>query len=346
MIFLFRTRFTLALLAVALLVAACGDSSDAETSLVPPNSNLAEGGATTEQSRAEPNSNPAEGGATTAAVSSGFPVTIAASNGDIELEATPTKIVSMSATHTEMLFAIGAGDQVVAVDAFSNYPAGVPTTDLTGFAPNVEAIVGYGTDLVVTDGDWDGSSMGALTELGVPVLILPAALTLDDVYTQIAQLGAATGHIGEAAELVASMQSDIAEILSSLPERDEPLTFYHELDATYYSVTSETFIGRIYADMGLANIADEVGEGAFGYPQLAEEYILEQDPDLILLADTICCGMSAETLAERPGWDALSAVSSGAVVELNDDIASRWGPRIVDHMRVVADAIVALEVNA
>lgn len=252
----------------------------------------------------------------------------------------------MSATHTEMLFAIGAGDQVAAVDAFSNYPADVPVTDLTGFAPNVEAIVGYETDLVVTDGDWDGTSMGALTELGVPVLILPAALSLDDVYSQIEQLGAATGHVGEAAELVLNMQSDIDEIVSSIPERDEPLTFYHELDATYYSVTSETFIGQIYADMGLVNIADEVGEGAFGYPQLAEEYILEQDPDLILLADTICCGLTVETLAERPGWSALSAVAAGAVVELNDDVASRWGPRIVELMRAVADAVVALQVGA
>ncbi len=346
---MFRTRFTLAVLAAALLVTACGDTYIDET--VPPQTTQAAAASATEQSLAGPNSNGTasdalpEGEATTEA-STGFPKTISALNGDIELEAMPTRIVSMSATHTEMLFAIGAGDQVVAVDAFSNYPAEVPVTDLTGFAPNVEAIVGYETDLVVTDGDWDGTSMGALTELGVPVLILPAALSLDDLYTQIEKLGAATGHIGAAAELVANMQIDVDEILASLPERDEPLSFYHELDATYYSVTSETFIGQIYAAMGLVNIADEVGEGAFGYPQLAEEYILEQDPDLIFLADTVCCGMSAESLAERPGWDALSAVSAGSVVELNDDVASRWGPRIVESMRAVADAVVALRVGA
>jgi iron complex transport system substrate-binding protein len=340
MIFLFRTRFKLAILALALLSAACGDTYIDETTAAPSTSQAAAAESTIPAT-------PASGAAAPVSEApAGFPVTIAAANGGIELEAMPAKIVSMSATHTEMLFAIGAGDQVVAVDAFSNYPVDVPVTDLTGFAPNVEAIVGYETDLVVTDGDWDGTSMGALTELGVPVLILPAALSLEDVYTQIEQLGAATGHIGEAAELVASMQSDVAEILASLPDREEPLTFYHELDATYYSVTSETFIGKIYADMGLVNIADEVGEGAFGYPQLAEEYILEQDPNLILLADTVCCGMSATTLAERPGWGALSAVSTGAVVELNDDIASRWGPRIVEHMRAVADAIVALSVDA
>ncbi len=252
----------------------------------------------------------------------------------------------MSATHTEMLYAIGAGDQVVAVDAFSNYPADAPVTDLTGFAPNVEAIVGFETDLVVTDGDWDGTSMGALTELGIPVLILPAAQSFDDVYAQIEQLGAATGHIANAAELVANMQADVTAVLESLPDTEEGVTFYHELDNTFYSVTSETFIGQVYASMGLVNIADEVGEGSFGYPQLAEEYILEQDPDLILLADTICCGMSTETLAERPGWEALTAVGRGSVVELNDDVASRWGPRVVELMQAVADAIIELEVDA
>ena len=224
--------------------------------------------------------------------------------------------------------------------------ADAPVTDLTGFAPNVEAIVGFDTDLVVTDGDWDGTSMGALTELGIPVLILPAAQSLDDVYRQIEQLGAATGHIADAAELVGSMQADVAAILASLPETTEPLTFYHELDTTYYSVTSETFIGQVYSAMGLVNIADEVGEGSFGYPQLSEEYILERDPDMILLADTICCGLSTQTLGERPGWDALTAVGRGSVVELNDDVASRWGPRVVDLMQAVADAMTQLRVDA
>ena len=323
---------------MALLAAACGDSSSGEPAASPTTQEVA--------TTAAPAPSTTAAAPATSQAPAAFPVTIAASNGDVELESMPTRIISMSATHTEMLFAIGAGDQVVAVDAFSNYPVDAPVTDLTGFAPNVEAIVGFETDLVVTDGDWDGTSMGALSELGIPVLILPAAQSLGDVYTQIEQLGAATGHITDAAELVANMQSEVAAILDSLPETAEPFTFYHELDTTYYSVTSETFIGQIYASMGLVNIADEVGEGSFGYPQLAEEYILEQDPDLILLADTICCGLSAETLAERPGWNALTAVGRGSVVELNDDVASRWGPRVVDLMQAVADAMTLLQVDA
>ena len=316
---LFRTK-PAAILAVALALAACGDIVESEGGTSPPT--------------------------TTITSPTGFPVTIAAGNGPIEIPVLPTRIVSMSATHTEMLFAIGAGEQVVAVDAFSNYPVGVPTTDLTGFAPNIEAIVGYDTDLVVTDGDWDGTSMGALTDLGIPVLILPAALTLADVYAQIEQLGAATGHIAEAALVVAEMESDVMTILASLPDSTEPLRFYHELDSSYYSVTSGTFLGHIYSLMGLENIADAVGEGTFGYPQLSEEYILEQDPDLILLADTICCGASEESLHDRPGWDTLTAIKGGAVVELNDDVASRWGPRIVEHMQAVAEAVAALMVTS
>lgn len=314
---LFRTKLAAFLAVASLVIAACGDIVDSETTTTP----------------------------TDAPADTGFPVTIAASNGNIEIPTRPTKIVSMSATHTEMLYAIGAGDQVVAVDAFSNYPAGVPQTDLTGFAPNIEAIVEYDTDLLVTDGDWDGTSMGALTDLGVPVLILPAALTLDDVYTQLEQLGTATGHLADAADVVAGMQTEIAELVDSLPEFGEPPTLYHELDSSYYSVTSETFIGHIYSLMGLHNIADAVGDGAFGYPQLSEEYILEEDPDLILLADTICCDVTGDSLKDRPGWDTLTAVRTGAVVELNDDVASRWGPRIVDHMKAVAKATADLKVN-
>jgi iron complex transport system substrate-binding protein len=79
---------------------------------------------------------------------------------------------------------------------------------------------------------------------------------------------------------------------------------------------------------------------------LSAEFILEQNPDLILLADTICCDMSAEALSQRPGWDALTAVGRGSVVELNDDVASRWGPRVIDLMRTVADAIVTIGAGA
>jgi iron complex transport system substrate-binding protein len=267
-----------------------------------------------------------------------FPVTVAAANGDVTLDAQPDRIVSLSPTATEMLFAIDAGDQVAAVDEYSTHPSEAPTTDLSGFEPNVEAIAGYDPDLVVIADDGADLS-SALGELDIPVLVAPAATTLDDTYEQIAQLGSVTGHRGEADEVVEQMRADIAEITSDLPDTGEPLTYFHELDDTYYTVTSDTFVGQVYALAGLRNIADEAGGAAGGYPQLSEEFIIDADPDLIFLADAQCCRQSAETVAERPGWDRITAVEEGAVVELDEDVASRWGPRIVELLRTVGDAV-------
>jgi iron complex transport system substrate-binding protein len=258
----------------------------------------------------------------------------------------PSKIVSLSPTATEMLFAIGAGPQVVAVDSYSNFPAEAPITDLSGFEPNVEAIAAFTPDLVVIAGDM-GNVIAGLTALNIPVLDAPAAMTLDDTYTQIEQLGAATGHIAEAAELVKNMQTDISEILSGYSAPDgEARTYYHELDPTFYSATSKTFIGSIYTSFGLVNIADAASSADDGgYPQLSAEYIVAQDPDLIFLADTKCCEATVANVSQRPAWAGLAAVANGSIIELDDDIPSRWGPRIVEQYRSIAAALSKLPVG-
>ncbi|MEC8919577.1 MAG: ABC transporter substrate-binding protein [Actinomycetota bacterium] len=250
------------------------------------------------------------------------------------------RIVSISTVATEMLFAIDAGDRVVAVDSMSNYPAEAPTTDLSGYQPNVEAILGFAPDLVVLSYD-PGDVVAGLEAAGVATLLQGAAYTLADTYDQITALGAITGDVDEAAALVAGMQSEMAELAASVRERDEPLSYYHELDDTLYTVTSSTFIGEVYALAGLVNAADAADpDGAsWGYPQLSAEYLLDVDPDLIFLADTKCCSQTAVTVAERPGWRALTAVTNGAVVELDDDVASRWGPRVVDLFRVIVHSV-------
>ena len=212
-------------------------------------------------------------------------------------------------------------------------------TDLDEFKPNLEAIVDFAPDLVVVATDIDGI-VDSLTIVGIPVLVMPPATTLDDVYTQFGQLGSATGRRAQADELVMWLRDEIEAIVANVPALPEPLTYFHELDSTYFTATSATFIGEVYSLMGLVNIADDVGVGE--YPQLAPEYILNRDPDLIFLADASCCGESAETVAARPGFDSLSAVRTGSVVELDSDIVSRWGPRIVEFMQVVRDAIVDL----
>lgn len=276
-----------------------------------------------------------------AAEEGAFPVTVMAANGDVTIDTRPERIISLSPTTTEMLFAVGAGGQVVAVDDNSNYPPEAPTTDLSGFEPNVEAVAEFDPDLVVLSNDVN-DIVKSLEALDIPVILHPAAETLDDTYTQIEQIGAATGHVAEAAELVASVRSEIQELAASVPEFEESPTYYHELDQTFFSVTSDTFIGQIYSLAGLENVADKA-KGGGPYPQLSAEFIIDADPDVIFLADTKCCGVTAEKVAERPGWDRITAVKTGAVVELDDDIASRWGPRVVDFLRVVVAEVSELQ---
>ena len=277
---------------------------------------------------------PPRSGGAQPSVSASFPVTI----DGVTIPGRPERIVSLSPTATEMLFAIGAGDQVEAVDDQSNYPADAPRTDLSGFEPNVEAIASYEPDLVVYSTE-PGDLGAALAGLGIPALVQPAATTLDDVYEQIDQLGIATGDASQAKDLAERMRAEIDSITGSIEAPSEPVTYYHELDDTYYSVTSSTFIGQLYSLVGLRNIADEAKGAGGGYPQLSAEYIVEANPDLIFLADTKCCGQSRQTVAKRPGWDRIAAVENGGVIPLDDDVASRWGPRIVVYLRQIAEAV-------
>ena len=240
-------------------------------------------------------------------------------------------IVSLSPVATEMLFAIGAADQVVAVDSLSTYPDGTPVTDLSGFQPNVEAVATYEPDLVIMT-PHDEAAIAGIEALGATVITQDAAADLDGVYAQIAELGDVTGHEEEAAELIAQMQADIDAILATVPDRAVPLTYYHELDDTLFSVTSNTFVGAMYTLAGLENVADPAESASGPYPQLSEEFLLDADPDVIFLADTLCCGQDAATAMARPGWDNLTAVRNGQIVELDDDVASRWGPRVVEFL--------------
>jgi iron complex transport system substrate-binding protein len=257
----------------------------------------------------------------------------------------PSSIISLAPSLTEMLFAIGAGPQVIAVDDQSNYPAGVPKSDLSGYTPNVEAIAAKTPDLVVLSDDIDGL-VAKLEALKIPTLLLPAAKTIDETYTEIEQLGAATGHVGDAAEVVLKIKTRLDALVARVPKSTKPLTYYHELDNTLFSVTSKSFIGNVYTLAGLVNIADAADKDATGYPQLSAEYLVEQSPDLVFLADTKCCQESAKTFGARPGFDKIAAVRNGAVIELDDDIASRWGPRTPDLLEAVVSALEKLPVSA
>ncbi|MEV7229009.1 MULTISPECIES: ABC transporter substrate-binding protein [Polymorphospora] len=265
-----------------------------------------------------------------------YPVTV----GTVTLDQRPEKIVSLSPSATEMLYGIGAGSQVTAVDDNSNYPPEVPKSELSGFNPNAEAIAAEAPDLVVLSNDTN-KIVDQLTRLQIPVYVAAAATTLDDTYRQIRELGTLTGHPDAADDLATRIADEIAKLVKDVPQRSEKLTYYYELDPTYYTVTSKTFIGSLFGLVGLDNVADPADpDGANGgYPQLGLEALFSADPDFVFLADVKCCQQSAETVKARPGWADLTAVKNNQIVALDDDIASRWGPRVVDLVRAIVDAV-------
>jgi iron complex transport system substrate-binding protein len=262
-----------------------------------------------------------------------FPVTVDTAAGRVQIDSRPMRIVSLSATATENLFAIGADSQVIAVDDQSNYPTAAPMTKLSAFHPNAEAIAAYKPDLVVVSGS---SIVSSLQRLGITVILDPAAKNLSEAYSQIRQLGAATGHPARAARVVKSMQVQLTKLIRSVPNRSRHLKVFHELSPDLYSATSATFIGQIYRLFGFRNIADDADPTHSGYPKLSGEYVIASNPDLVVLSDTKCCGQSAATVAQRPGWTNVNAVKRNGIVPVSDDIASRWGPRVVEFARLVA----------
>jgi iron complex transport system substrate-binding protein len=299
--------FVAALAAAALALGACAGSA-------------------TDNPTGSPSASPG-GGAT-------FPVTV----GAVTLDKRPEKIVALSPTATEMLFAIGAGPQVAAVDTNSNYPTEAPKSDLSGFTPNAEAIAAKSPDLVVLSNDTN-KIVDQLTKLKIPVYLSSAAKTLDDSYRQLTDLGKLTGHADEAADVTQRMRNDIGKLVKDLPQRSKKLTYYYELDPSYYSVTSKTFIGSLFTLVGLENVADQAdADGSKGgYPQLSAEALIKANPDFVFLADTKCCKQNADTVKARNGWGGLTAVKNNQVVPLDDDVASRWGPRVVDLVRAIVD---------
>ena len=320
-----------AVMAVAAAAALAGCASASPSSGSPSSSGASSGSA----------SSPAAG-SPAAAAGSEFPVTLTAANGPVTIKAKPVRIVSLAPTATEDLYAVGAGPQVVAVDQNSDYPASAPVTKLSGLTPNLEAIAKYQPDLVISYQNANGLVSG-LTKLGIPVLIEPSAATLNGAYAQIDQIGQATGHLAQAQRTVTSMKAQIAATVRQAGSSHPGLTYYWELTASpYYSVTSSTFIGQIVGLFGLKNIAnaaDKASDG--GYPQLSAEYILKAQPQIIFLADNQAAdgGQTPAVVAKRPGWSAIPAVKHDEVVGLNDDIASRWGPRLPLLVAEIAQAV-------
>ncbi|CAN5536561.1 ABC transporter substrate-binding protein [soil metagenome] len=309
-------------IALVLGLSACGSSdteSDDETA-----ADAAAQSSPVDDSAQTPGAGPAE-----------YPLTVSSDAGEVTLEEAPSRIVSLSPTATEILFAIGAGDQVVAVDSYSTYPEGTPVTDLSGFDPNIEAITSYDPDLVVISNDANDLVAG-LGELDIPVIAFDAPADIEAGYEQMAELGIATGHIDETAAVVATLREEVDTALAQAPTDASPRV-YHELDSTYFSASSFGFIGSVYADLGATNIADEADTDESGFPQLTEEFIIAADPEVIVITDQV--DYTADDVAARPGWGEITAVKEDNIVTVNADIASRWGPRLPQFIETAAQAL-------
>ena len=269
------------------------------------------------------------------AVLLGF-ATLATQSGAQASSSTPSRIISLSPSATEILFGIGAGPQVIAVDDNSDYPSNAPFSKLSSFTPNVEAIAAYRPDLVVLQSSATNAAtiQSDLQKLKINVFLEVTPSNINDAYAEFLALGKVTGHPSRAKALVTTMKSRIAEILAKARKKSA-VTIFHELDNTLYSADSTTFIGQIYSDFNFTNIAD--GTDAGGYPQLTSEAVIKANPKVIFLDDGPY-GESAATVAARPGWSTISAVKNKHVVVLPLDIADRWGPRLVDFYQFVAQA--------
>jgi iron complex transport system substrate-binding protein len=274
------------------------------------------------------------------AASTKYPLTISSGGFKTTITKEPKRIISLSPSATEIFFSIGADKQILLVDSLSNYPKRAPISDISAFEPNVEAIVGKKPDLVLLSVDSMKSTeiRNALIKLNVPVLMEKAPTQLSDVYAEIKVLGKVTNKQTKANALAKKMAANIKLILAKA-KKSSGVRIFHELDDTYYSVTSDTFIGRVYKDFGVINVADAAaGADSYGYPQLSAEYLLKSDPQAIFLADAQY-GVTPESVAKRAGWSQISAVKNNKVFALTADVPSRWGPRLVDFYRDIAKAL-------
>ena len=319
---------SLTVVAALLMVgtAACGSEPTAVT--------------TTTAVPAATTTNATTAASSTTAAPEAFPVVVSSDRGSTTIGASPRRIVALSATHVEMLFAIGAGDQVIAGDLYSNYPAeAAELTLLDSFNLNLEALIDLDPDLVILSFD-PGEAVAALDAVGIPTLLFGTPLDLDGVYDQVKSLGMATGHVGEAIGLRLEMEAAIAATVAAVGPAGAGVTYYHETDPfSFYTPNSKSFIGTLYGLLGMESIADEAADDfGSGFPQLSPEYIIAANPAIIFLGGGF---EDKASVASRDGWDTMTAVADGQVVVLDYDMASRWGPRVPELLDDIAEGLLS-----
>ena len=245
----------------------------------------------------------------------------------------PKRIISLSPSITEILFEIGSGNQVIAVDNLSNYPNEAPITDISAYDPNIEAISLLNPDLVILSYNIKNLKT-ALKKIGIETIYLPAPLNFEDILDQIDYLGLQTGNEDKAKKLISKMKNRM-KTLQKLRENEKATKIYHEIDPNYYSPSKFSFIGDIYQKLNYKNVADKADISNLGYPKLSPELIISENPDLIVLPGKD--NKYVEKVKLRPGWSYIEAVKKNNFLLTNNDIASRWGPRILNFASILVE---------
>lgn len=274
--------------------------------------------------------------APTAAAAPGFPREVKdASGGSVKLAAPAKRIVSFSPGATEILFAIGAGDRVVAADQFSNYPAetaALPKVDYS--KPNPEQVIALQPDLVLF-ATRQQPQLEQFRGLNIPVLLLKEPDSLDGVYAHIALLGEATGTTERANMVVSGMRARVQAVTVKVADVQQgPMVFY-EVSKDLYTAAPNTFIGALIALLKGRNVA----QGATtAFPQLSAEAVIAARPDVVLLSDAQY-GETPETVSARAGWAEMPAVKNKRLYPVNADLLNRPGPRLADGIEELAKAL-------
>jgi iron complex transport system substrate-binding protein len=259
----------------------------------------------------------------------------------VSLPAPARTVVSLAPSNTEILFAIGAGAQVVGRDLFSNYPPeALDVQDIGGSMGeyDLEAITALQPDLVLAQGGGFNPPelVASLEGLGLTVFALPNPASLEEMYANLETVAALTGRAPQAAALVDSLQARVAAVDAVVAPLDDIPSVYYELDASDpanpYTAGPGTFVDLLIRRAGGRNIAGDLGGQ---WVAISMEQLLVADPDYILLGDA-AYGETPEKVAARPGWDSLAAVQEGKVFAFDDDLVSRPGPRLVDGLEALA----------
>ncbi|HUS56764.1 MAG TPA: cobalamin-binding protein [Thermoplasmata archaeon] len=254
----------------------------------------------------------------------------------VSLESIPTRIVSAAPTPTEILFAVGAGDLVVGIDEYSDYPEGIGNLTRVGAYPlNLEVVIGLNPDLIISSDLVPADQLENLEAQGIPYMIL-AARTLEDVMGDIRLVGIVTGHIDEAEALAGSLEARIETITEKTLALDvEKPRVYLEY-FPYWTYGPGSFGDNLIALAGGINIAENASSE---YPLLTSEFVIAQDPEIIIFTIGYMTSTNAEEISSRSGWDGITAVSGDQIYSIDDNLVSRYGPRIVDGLEQLAELI-------